>query len=136
MDEHRKLLELAASGGLPSSISRSGEISVDVFRDLFEAGYVSAVEAHSFSGRAYLEPRITLAGRQFLAQRAASGDTNISSHGQSGGITAHTVNVNARLQPQADARQPWWKTWWGIVGGLLGAAAAIVAILEFFDIKP
>lgn len=58
--------------------------------------------------------------------------TNITSHNQTGGITAHTVNSGgtAPLPP----RPPGWKRATLIIGGVLSALAAIVTILEYLGI--
>lgn len=66
MDEHRYVLELAARGSLPSELDESSPIPFTVVRELVEAGYLTAIDASSHDGRAYLEPRITLTGRRFL----------------------------------------------------------------------
>ena len=64
---HRAVLELAASGKLPKSIDdTSTVVSIHAVRDLVEAGYLSAIDASTMGGPEYLEPRITVAGREYL----------------------------------------------------------------------
>jgi hypothetical protein len=77
MDEYRRILELAAQGALPGSIDESSELPIHVVRELVEAGHLAAADASSFDGIEYLDPRITLSGREYLRtlqQRA--GDTD------------------------------------------------------------
>ena len=64
--EHRQLLEAAASGTLPERIDESGSMSVAVVRELVEAGLLQALDASSMDGAEYLDPRITVAGREYL----------------------------------------------------------------------
>lgn len=65
-EEHRRILEAAAEGQLPYEISESSEFPVAVVKELVLAGYLEAADASSDDGDAYLEPRITLAGREYL----------------------------------------------------------------------
>lgn len=68
---------------------------------------------------------------------------NISSHGQSHAITAHTVNIvgAASAVPPAPtaSSQPtkssWWQSGWAIVSGIVVTLAAVAAILEYFHIE-
>ena len=66
MDEHRRILEFAARGSLPESLSESSEFPIQVVRELVEAGYLTAIDATSFDGMEYLNPRITMGGREYL----------------------------------------------------------------------
>jgi hypothetical protein len=66
MDEQRRILELAAQGGLPKSIAESSQFPIHIVRELVEAGHLAAVDASSFGGIEYLDPRITLSGREYL----------------------------------------------------------------------
>ncbi len=68
MGDHLRILELAARGALPDSIDETSEIPVTIVRELLEAGYLKAVDASSMDGIAYLNPRITLAGREYMRQ--------------------------------------------------------------------
>ena len=66
LEEHRQLLEQAAAGQLPKRIMEHSTPGFTIFRELIEAGYLTAVNAsHTLEG-AYLEPRITLDGREYL----------------------------------------------------------------------
>ena len=66
MDDHRRILELAARGTLPDSVGESSELPLGAVRDLVEAGHLAAADASSFDGIEYLAPRITLSGREYL----------------------------------------------------------------------
>ncbi len=68
MHEHLRILELASRGALPDSIDESSELSIEIVRELIEEGYLSAIDASSFDGKVYIEPRITLSGREYLRQ--------------------------------------------------------------------
>jgi hypothetical protein len=67
-------------------------------------------------------------------------ETKVTSHGQVGGITAHTVNVNSSLSPQQptppESTARWWEKWWVIVVGLATIVGAIFAVLQYFDSHP
>jgi hypothetical protein len=58
----------------------------------------------------------------------------VESHNQSGGVTAHTVNVGGA--PASRPPKSRWKLLAGVVGALLAALAAIIAILQFFGLGP
>ena len=62
------ILELADQGGLPKRIDGASDLPVEMVRELVDAGHLKAIDASSFSGPAYLEARITLAGREYLAE--------------------------------------------------------------------
>jgi hypothetical protein len=66
MKEHQIILDLAAQGKLPDNIDGDSHISVSIIRELIDAGYLKAIAASSFDGNAYINPRITLAGRDYL----------------------------------------------------------------------
>ncbi len=66
MKEHQYILDLAAQGKLPNNIDSRSHISVNVVRELVKAGYLEAINASSFNGEAYINSRITLAGREYL----------------------------------------------------------------------
>jgi hypothetical protein len=67
-EDHVRILELAARGALPDQIDEQSELPIAVVRELVEAGCLQALDSSSMDGDAYLEPRITLKGRQFLRQ--------------------------------------------------------------------
>jgi len=57
---------------------------------------------------------------------------NVTSHHQSGGITAHKVNLGDHEPPQPKR----WLGWFWIAVAVVGGIAAIVTILVFFDVNP
>ena len=76
MDEHLNILSLATQGKLPDSIDNSSNISVAIVRELVEIGFLNAIDASTNDGDAYLDPRITLAGREYLAKLIKRKDEN------------------------------------------------------------
>ncbi len=68
MEQHLRILELGARGALPDSIDECSELPISIIRELVEAGYLAAIDASSKDGIAYLDPRITLTGREYLRQ--------------------------------------------------------------------
>jgi hypothetical protein len=63
---HRWILERASTGTLPTSINSTSELPLAVVRELVEAGYLAAVDATTLAGIEYLDPRITMSGREHL----------------------------------------------------------------------
>lgn len=59
--------------------------------------------------------------------------TKITSHNQSGGITAKNVNVAGTGQPEPAARP--WKKIAGWAVGLAAFLASVVAVLEYVGVK-
>ncbi len=68
MKEHKHILELAARDKLPERIDSASYFSPHVVQELVDAGFLKAIDASSHAGVAYLNPKITLAGREYLAQ--------------------------------------------------------------------
>lgn len=66
MNDYIRILELGSRGALPDSVDRSSDLPITVIRELLDAGYLTAIDASSKDGIAFLEPRITLAGREYL----------------------------------------------------------------------
>lgn len=66
MSQHMKLLEMAANKSLPDKIDEETDIPLDIVRELVEAGYLKAIDASSFAGDAFLSPKITFQGREYL----------------------------------------------------------------------
>lgn len=66
MEEHRRILEIASRGSLPESLNEASDLPIQVVRELIEAGYMTAIDASSFDGTEYLDPRITMRGREYL----------------------------------------------------------------------
>ncbi len=66
-------------------------------------------------------------------------DTNITSHGQQGGITAQNVTVHNTAQPPLlppEPKRPWWKSVWVWVAGAVTFAAALAKVLGYLGVAP
>lgn len=74
MDQHLKILELAAKKELPEALDENSEIPIDVVSELIEAGCLKAIDASDFDGPAYLQIKITLQGREYLKQLKSQSD--------------------------------------------------------------
>lgn len=68
LTHHWDILRWAADGRLPVSVSAEDGIDVGVLRELMEEGYMNGINANSKDGPCYLEPRITISGREYLAE--------------------------------------------------------------------
>lgn len=68
MKEHLNVLEMAAEGRLPCHIDHTSNISIDVVQELISAGYLKAIDVTTLSsvGAEYMQPKITLTGREYL----------------------------------------------------------------------
>lgn len=74
MDQHFKILQLASSKELPEKLDENSEFSVGIVSELIDAGYLKAIDASSFGGKAYLHPKITLYGREYLKELEPQGE--------------------------------------------------------------
>ncbi|MCH2555702.1 MAG: hypothetical protein MK005_00205 [Alcanivorax sp.] len=101
LSSHKRILEKAVSNDLPDRINGESEIQVEIVRELVEAGFLKAADASDKDGIEYMEPRITVAGREYLndlSQRAYEGSPTGKAHrialrilDWSGGIAAGLV---------------------------------------------
>ncbi|MFZ5491026.1 MAG: hypothetical protein ACOY6E_00800 [Pseudomonadota bacterium] len=66
IDPHLLILRQAAAGTLPASIDSESPVSVQAVRDLIASGYMEAIDTSSFDGPAFLNPSITISGREYL----------------------------------------------------------------------
>lgn len=66
MKDQIRILELASRGALPDQIDEGSDIPVLIVRELVQAGYLTAIDTSSLDGYGYLEPRITIPGREYL----------------------------------------------------------------------
>ena len=66
MREHEYALLLAVRRELPNKIDATSHPSAEVIHALIAAGYIEAIDASSMDGPAYLDPKITIAGRDYL----------------------------------------------------------------------
>lgn len=138
--EHRKILALAVAGELPDRIDAASDVAVNIVKELCDAGMLDAIDASSMDGEEFLEPKITMRGRIYLSELDGNQSaqrntrTDIRSHDQYGGITANTVNIHQ--PPTGTAAGERKRNWWAILGSVLAAAAAVVAILGFVGVGP
>jgi Predicted nucleotide-binding protein containing TIR-like domain len=115
MEAHRRLLELAARGQLPECIDEQSTPEFNIYRELIEAKYLKAINVSSHppaGGRAYLNPRITMRGREHLNRLMSSAITE-------GGNTRHlelrettmaeSVAMHGRRVFIGHGRSPLWR---------------------------
>lgn len=84
-DPHLLILRKAAAGTLPASIDAESTVSVQGIQDLIASGHMEALDTPSLDRPAFLDPRITISGREYLRvleerARAASPTGKISKH--------------------------------------------------------
>lgn len=65
-DLHLLILRQAAAGTLPANVDANSPVPAEAVRDLIESGHLEAIDASSLSGPAFVDPRITVAGREYL----------------------------------------------------------------------
>ena len=65
MKSYAKILKLAIEGELPKNISKGNFPDIDIFVELYQRGFIDAIDASSFDGIAYLNPKITFEGREY-----------------------------------------------------------------------
>jgi hypothetical protein len=68
LDEHLRILRLGAEGNLPEVLDRQSGVSLHIVEELIGAGYIAAVDVSTIDGPGFMQPRITLAGREYLHQ--------------------------------------------------------------------
>jgi TIR domain len=71
MDEHLRILRLAAERQLPNSVDEASGLDIAVFEELVDARYLKAIDVTSHDGPGYLEPKITALGREYLRELEA-----------------------------------------------------------------
>jgi hypothetical protein len=65
MKKHKKILKLAIEGKLPKNISEDTFPDIDIFEELFDRELIKASDISSTGGKAYINPKITLKGREY-----------------------------------------------------------------------
>ena len=65
MKSYEKILKLAIQGKLPKNISEDNFPDIDIFVELYQSGFIDAIDASSLDGKAYLNPKITFEGREY-----------------------------------------------------------------------
>ena len=68
MKEHINILELAVNDGLPKAVDENSTVSLEAFKELYDAGYIDALDVSDLNGHAYKNPKITIEGREYLSQ--------------------------------------------------------------------
>ena len=63
-----RVLELAESGDLPDRIVDDSVVPLSIVQELHSSGYLDALLAHTLASGCILEPRINVAGREYLKQ--------------------------------------------------------------------
>lgn len=71
MEEHQRILEDLISNRFPQGINEQSFSSIEIFKELYDRGFITAKDASADKGRAYLEPKITLSGREYLSKLKA-----------------------------------------------------------------
>lgn len=107
MKEYLSILRAARHKELPEAINSSGSHSIEYIKELYDAGYLSGIDASDADGLEYLDIVLTASGRELLARLEADK--------QAGTLASHTKR----------AFVPIMKWVFGIVGTIL--AAIIVA---------
>lgn len=83
LSNHKEILQEAASNDLPDRINGESETPVEIVRELIEDGLLKAIDDSDKDGIEYIEPRITVAGREYLNhlnQRAYEGSPTGKAH--------------------------------------------------------
>jgi len=65
MKSYEKILKLAINGELPKNISEDDFPDIDIFVELYNRGFIDAIDASTLDGKAYLNPKITFEGREY-----------------------------------------------------------------------
>ena len=100
MKDYLNILDLASQGKLPETVDSASSLSVEAVQELVEAGYLKAIDGSSSDGIAYVEPKITLAGREYLNRlRSAVGGKQMEKNKQEQG----TLGTSAGTPEMADA---------------------------------
>ena len=60
------ILKLAQDQKLPENINSDSGLNLDCVKGLVERGYIQAIDISSKSGVGFMEPKITLAGVEYL----------------------------------------------------------------------
>lgn len=61
-----KILQMAKESTLPSFIDNTTSVDMICFKELYNKGYISAIDASGDKGDGYLQPSITADGRAYL----------------------------------------------------------------------
>lgn len=67
METHKYILQYLIDNPNMKFINETSDIDVLILKDLIQSGLVNGADACSDDGDCFLEPRINLSGREFLA---------------------------------------------------------------------
>lgn len=67
------ILKSVECGDLPDKIDSNSDIDINLFKELYDADLVDAIDSTSFDGPAYLNPKITFTGREYLKNQESGG---------------------------------------------------------------
>ncbi|MBD5771808.1 hypothetical protein [Marinomonas colpomeniae] len=67
MEAHKYILQYLIDNPDIKSINETSDIDVTILKDLIQSGLVNGANACSDDGYCFLEPRISLSGREWLA---------------------------------------------------------------------
>jgi hypothetical protein len=65
-DDVISILKLAQDQKLPENLKSDSGLNLDCIKDLIERGYIQAIDISSKSGVGFMEPKITIAGVEYL----------------------------------------------------------------------
>ncbi|PHI32239.1 hypothetical protein [Budvicia aquatica] len=103
MEKHKAILQALANSSLGDFINESSDMDINIFEELYSSGMVTAIASRADDGKEYLDPKITLRGREFLTQLLA--------------------------KPKESAWKVWFKTWWKAIVAVTVVLASITAFL-------
>ncbi|ECH8973051.1 hypothetical protein QF32_09010 [Salmonella enterica subsp. enterica] len=106
MEQHKTILQALANGSFGNFINESSDMDINIFEELLSSGMVTAIDACTFDGKEYLDPKITLRGREFLNQLTA--------------------------KPKESALKVWFKTWWKVIVAVTAVLSSIATIAGYF----
>ncbi len=77
MDTHKLILAFLISNSNIEGIDDSSDIDLAIFKELLDSGFVKAVDACADDGDCFLEPRITLSGREWVQKQQSVSNKNL-----------------------------------------------------------
>jgi hypothetical protein len=102
-NQHLDILRQAVAGTLPANVDSESAVSVLAVKDLIDSGHLEATDTSSLDGDAFLDPRITTSGREYLRVLEER---------------AHAASISGKVGKQFPAVVKWV---FGIIAALLGA---------------
>jgi hypothetical protein len=97
MQRHFEILKSAQAERLPARVDEHSAVELTILKELVDAGLLSATDATSFDGPAYLNPAITLEGREYLrnleAERSPSPSRKFRGLAQNNWVLASFIAI-------------------------------------------